>query len=165
MFDLLSTILSDAAALPLLMNYPRVIHAPALTQATLSLVTSQVRCLRSKKMSCFFVVVFFSKFVSAYCNDGNALYLYPRSLLYTLKPLQVFREHQSSNPWGFIKQKAVFKWNETVFHFHFLHFSFSSARSVSKHRCPAQVCQDHRPSEQSLHLSPCCTLCNSIFLS
>lgn len=88
MFDLLSTILSDAAALPLLMNYPRVIHAPALTQATLSLVTSQVRCLRSKKMR--FFLFFFSKFVSAYCNDGNALYLYPRSLLYTLKPLQGF---------------------------------------------------------------------------
>lgn len=109
MFDLLSTILSDAAALPLLMNYPRVIHAPALTQATLSLVTSQVMCLRSKKMSLFFLGGFFSKFVSAYCNDGNALYLYPRSLLYTLKPLQVFREHQSSNPRGFIKQKGVFK--------------------------------------------------------
>lgn len=79
MFDLLSTILSDAAALPLLMNYPRVIHAPALTQATLSLVTSQVRCLRSKKMSCFFVVFFSVPTVTM-----EMRFIYTRDLFYIL---------------------------------------------------------------------------------
>lgn len=83
MFDLLSTILSDAAALPLLMNYPRVIHAPALTQATLSLVTSQVRCLRSKKMSCFFVV-FFSANLSVPTVTMEMRFIYTRDLFYIL---------------------------------------------------------------------------------
>lgn len=83
MFDLLSTILSDAAALPLLMNYPRVIHAPALTQATLSLVTSQVRCLRSKKMSCFFVVVF-SANLSVPTVTMEMRFIYTRDLFYIL---------------------------------------------------------------------------------
>lgn len=83
MFDLLSTILSDAAALPLLMNYPRVIHAPALTQATLSLVTSQVRCLRSKKMSCFFVG-FFSANLSVPTVTMEMRFIYTRDLFYIL---------------------------------------------------------------------------------
>lgn len=81
MFDLLSTILSDAAALPLLMNYPRVIHAPALTQATLSLVTSQVRCLRSKKMSLFF---FFSANLSVPTVTMEMRFIYTRDLFYIL---------------------------------------------------------------------------------
>lgn len=83
MFDLLSTILSDAAALPLLMNYPRVIHAPALTRATLSLVTSQVGCLRSKKMS-FFFFVFFPANLSVPTVTMEMRFIYTRDLFYIL---------------------------------------------------------------------------------
>lgn len=78
MFDLLSKMLSDAAALPLLMNYPRVIHAPALTQATLSLVTSQVRCLRSEKMR------FFSANLSVPTVTMEMRFIYIRDLFYIL---------------------------------------------------------------------------------
>lgn len=78
MFDLLLKMLSDAAALPLLMNYPRVIHAPALTQATLSLVTSQVRCLRSEKMS------FFSANLSVPTVTMEMRFIYTRDLFYIL---------------------------------------------------------------------------------
>lgn len=78
MFDLLSKMLSDAAALPLLMNYPRVIHAPALTQATLSLVTSQVRCLRSEKMR------FFSANLSVPTVTMEMRFIYTRDLFYIL---------------------------------------------------------------------------------
>lgn len=84
MFDLLSTILSDAAALPLLMNYPRVIHAPALTQATLSLVTSQVGCLRSKKMSCCFLFFFFPANLSVPTVTMEMRFIYTRDLFYIL---------------------------------------------------------------------------------